>query len=100
MSLRLQRVLLVGALLFSLSYTAVFSWRTYQQAVLLDTRLQNARQVLAEAEARQAKLEAERAYLQTDAALERLAREELGLVKPGEVRIVVGDSLGEQSGIR
>lgn len=99
LSLRLQRFLLVGVLLISLSYTAVFSWRAYQQAALLDMRLEAARQALAEAQSKQARLEAERTYLESDAALEKLAREELGLVKPGEVRIVVQDSGGPGAGV-
>lgn len=86
---RLQRVLLVGVLVLGLGYTVAFSWRAFQQAALLDTRLEAARQTLAEAQARQVRLQAEQAYMQTDAAVEKLAREELGLVKPGEVRIVV-----------
>jgi cell division protein FtsB len=47
-------------------------------------------------EADRARLEAEIDRLQDPAYLERLARECLGMVKPGEIRFVVPDDSGTQ----
>ena len=77
-------VLLLAAL--ALTVAGVFPLR----------QLADQRRTVAEARARLAALEAERrgleaeiAALETDAELERLAREELGYVRPGEVGYVV-----------
>jgi cell division protein FtsB len=64
----------------------VFPTRTYldKQAELADTR-----ERLAELEAANAEAEARRDLLNTDAEIERLARDQLGLARPGEETYVV-----------
>jgi cell division protein FtsB len=54
----------------------------------LETRYQGLQQEVTALKAESAELEKEAAYLQTDQALETLARENLGWVKPGETGIV------------
>lgn len=55
----------------------------------LDERLTSLRAEVATLKAESKELERELAWLQTDEALEKLAREELGWVKPGETGVVV-----------
>lgn len=69
-------VVLVGAMLLM-----VFPTRTWLQQ---RTDAAAAEQHLAEVEARNAELEARALRLQTAAEIERIAREQYGLIKPGE----------------
>ena len=78
---RLAVPLLVGVLTCGVLFLGVFPTRTYL----------NQREATAQAETRLAELEASNAeaqqraqILQTDAEIERIAREQYGLAKPGE----------------
>jgi cell division protein FtsB len=78
---RLAVPLLVGVLMCGVLFLGVFPTRTYL----------NQRRSIAEAEARlaelgstNAELEARRDTLQSDEEIERIAREQYGLAKPGE----------------
>ena len=53
--------------------------------------LERVRQEIARYEALNAELRAELEHYNSDAYIERVAREELGLVKPGETRVIVID---------
>jgi len=59
--------------------------RVVVNILVLERQIQVAEQQLALAKAQQQQYQAEIAYRQTDAYVEKVAREELGMVKPGEI---------------
>ena len=73
-------VLLIAALAITLA--GVFPFR---QIIAQDRQVENTRSQLDTLVAENEALEAEIDALQTEAEIERIAREELGLVRPGEV---------------
>lgn len=75
-------LVVLGYFLFSLSDLVMSKHR-------LDERLTSLQSEVSSLEARSKDLEREVAWLQTDEALEALAREQLGWVKPGETGVVV-----------
>jgi cell division protein FtsB len=79
-------VLLVGALLVAVLFTFVYPTRSW-----LDQRgeLGQARVKLSLLHVESAKLAAESKRLQSDAEIERIARQSYGLLKPGERGFVV-----------
>lgn len=68
-------------------FLAVFSYQVYELVQLKRTEYQ-LQQDFEEQKAMNEKLEEEKKQLQTPEAIEKVAREELGLVKPGEVPYV------------
>lgn len=79
------RLMLALVIAVALLFVFVFPART-----LLDQRqeTQNARDVLRLLRAQNAQLEGEKQRLQDDAEVERIAREQYGLVRPGETPYV------------
>lgn len=63
----------------------------YRQILDANQRVEDARQDLARLESENSRLQADVAALGTDAEIERLAREKLGYVRPGETAFVVVD---------
>lgn len=68
----------------------------YRQIVETQRQVATARAELAALESANAELQADVAALQTDAEIERLAREKLGYVRPGETAYVVLDPPGTE----
>jgi cell division protein FtsL len=66
----------------------------YGQIMDVNRRVEEARTQLASLESENAALEADIAALQTPAEIEKLAREKLGYVRPGETAYVVLDPPG------
>lgn len=66
----------------------------YQQILESQRQVETARSELTALEEENARLEADVAALQTDAEIEKLAREKLGYVRPGERAYVVLDPPG------
>jgi cell division protein FtsL len=66
----------------------------YRQILESRQRVASARAELAALQAENQQLQADVAALQTDAEIEKLAREKLGYVRPGEVAYVVLDPPG------
>lgn len=66
----------------------------YNQIIESRQQVAEARTELAELEAENAELQADVAALHTDSEIERLAREKLGYVRPGETAYVVLDPPG------
>jgi len=78
---------IVGTAFFiymSFSYVTNFVqiWRIEQQ-------IRRIEEEISRAEARNEELRRELAYLQSDEYIERIAREELGLVRPGETAVII-----------
>jgi len=85
--LRSLLALLVGCALLALAAAGLKSWRDYEQVTARERRLEGE---IGAAERRILELERTIDGLDDDpATLDRLAREELGLVRPDEVVIVV-----------
>jgi cell division protein FtsB len=79
--------LVVGCLLLALAMAALKGWRDHQQARQREQRLLGE---IAATESRIQALERKIERLQDDpATLDRVAREELGLVRPDEVVVVL-----------
>ena len=72
----------------------------YRQILDSQRQLNTARAELADLEADNARLAADVAALGTDAEIEKLAREKLGYVRPGETAFVVLDPPEDESGPR
>lgn len=68
----------------------------YRQIIDTQRQVAAARANLADLEAENADLQADVQALQTDAEIERLAREKLGYVRPGETAYVVLDPPGTE----
>jgi cell division protein FtsB len=68
----------------------------YRQIIETQRQVSTARAELAALESDNAELQADVAALQTDAEIERLAREKLGYVRPGETAYVVLDPPGTE----
>lgn len=83
--------LMVAALFLVIGAAFLTQVVPYRQIVEADQRVSEARSSLARLEAENRSLEADVAALQTDAEIERLAREKLGYVRPGEIAYVVVD---------
>lgn len=74
------------------SYTAVSFWSLEQR---LDDMRRDATELQQQLEARQRDsqvLQKEVSDLQTDAYVEKVAREQLGLIRPGEIRYLTGQN--------
>ena len=80
------RSVVVGGLLIVLLLSALYPIRQYFSQRSALARLAVEEQQLTE---RIAELRSERSHLLTDAEVERIAREELGMVRPGEVAFAV-----------
>lgn len=84
----------VGTLLFYLLVLSDFGflrqWKLNREAAAIEAQIE-------QLEARRAELESQRGQLEDDTALERIAREEYGMVKTGEhvYRIAGPDSTGK-----
>lgn len=87
----------LAALLFLL-LGAAFLTQVVPYRQIIDSRhqVENARTELAALEEENARLEADAEALHTDAEIEKLAREKLGYVRPGETAYVVLDPPQEQ----
>ena len=83
---------LVGALMILL-LGAAFLTQVVPSGQIVESRraVEEAREQLAELQEENARLEADVAALGTDAEIEKLAREKLGYVRPGETAYVVLD---------
>lgn len=88
--------LLVAATLL-LSSCAAIAGRAVQMVRIKQHEARLEREV-AELEARNAALRAQQAFYSSDHYIERIAREELGLVKPGETGVIVVRRAGAQHG--
>jgi cell division protein FtsL len=77
---------LLGLALVGLLFVFVYPTRTYLQQ---RNQIQAAQQHLVQLSRDTARLESQSRQLQTDAAVERIAREQYGLVKPGEIPYVI-----------
>lgn len=74
-------LLLVGLLL----YFGYFSWGQFKLMLELRRELSQVEQGIVAAEQHSQELTAEIEYLKSDFYIEKVARQELGLVKPGEI---------------
>ncbi|HSO95131.1 MAG TPA: septum formation initiator family protein, partial [Acidimicrobiia bacterium] len=77
---------LVGRAVAGLLFVVVYPTRTYLQQ---RNQITAAQHHVAQLHHDTARLEAQSRQLQTDAAVERIAREQYGLVKPGETPYVI-----------
>lgn len=85
---RLRKILQVGLVGLVAGYALFFSWHAQAELTDINARLTAARREVVELQARQAALEKEKVELQQEAAIERLAREKLGMIRPGETLVV------------
>lgn len=83
------RQILIAALLAVLALVAFSFARVVVVEYQLRSQEQALRQNVAELKAENQRLKAQIAYLQTDRAIEQLAREELGWTMPGDTAVVV-----------
>lgn len=89
-----QRVL-VGVLLLGVLFSSVYPMRRY---IAVRDNLERLRSQEAAVDRQAVELARERDLLTTDAEVERLARERLGYVRPGEVPFVVADPPSKAAG--
>lgn len=82
-----QMVLVVAGVLLGLFLYSLF--QTAQSNYHLQAEVDSTRQRVYELEVQQAELDGLKAYLATDEYIEGVARQQFGLVKPGEVAVVV-----------
>jgi cell division protein FtsB len=92
--LRRPGVALVTLLFFLLGAAFLTQVVPYRQIIDSQRQVASAQERLAALEAENQELEADVAALNTDAEIEKLAREKLGYVRPGETGFVVLDPPG------
>ena len=83
-----NRLALVGITFVVLSMAVVVNMRSAslkQRDLEYQMKEESLRNQLAQEEQRAAKLEEERVYVQTKQYIEKVAKQKLGLVKPGEI---------------
>ncbi len=78
-------------------YFVVMGGRALVSIVVVERQIQATEQALKLAKAQQAAYQQEIAYRQTDAYVEKVAREVLGMVKPGEVPYITVAPSSQQS---
>ncbi|MDR3270702.1 MAG: septum formation initiator family protein [Peptococcaceae bacterium] len=83
----LRKRLLVGVSLIALCCAARVGWQIWQQSVELDRQIAELNQRKAQLTTEQKSLQLEIARLNTPSYIEQLAREQLGLVRHGEIII-------------
>ncbi len=81
--------LLASVTILVLGLAFVFNLVPYRQILDQQRRVDGARATLARLQAENAQLQEEADALHTDTEIERLARDKLGYVRPGEVAFVV-----------
>ncbi|MBI2952958.1 MAG: septum formation initiator family protein [Chloroflexi bacterium] len=84
-------VAVLGLLLFSFSSLALSGYRLNQQAESLQQEIQALK-------AKNEELQKQSRYLESDEGIEKMAREQLGWVKPGETGIVTVPSKAQVTG--
>ncbi|MEM7048592.1 MAG: septum formation initiator family protein [Acidobacteriota bacterium] len=93
--LRPMRSLLIGALVLFLTLMVVAAFESYRDLTMVQAREAELQDELAATEDAILDLEERIVGLREDPAiLERLAREELGMMKPGEVVILLPEDAG------
>lgn len=88
------RFFVVVAIFFVSVYLLYGYTRGYLRIRALRQQIAQVQQEIAELEERNRELEQRIALYESDAFIERAAREELGLVHPGEIPVIVIDSPG------
>lgn len=74
---------------FMAGYVLLAYWHGYARITAVRRQIEDVRHQLAALEARNRQLRATVAWLSSDEYVERVAREKLGLVRPGETRFVL-----------
>ena len=72
------------------------NWKIYQKRIELAAKITNLKQEIALLEQRKKELEEKKSQIKSNEYLEEVAREELGLKKPGEEVVVVQEEKPEQ----
>lgn len=81
---RLPALLLVAVL----CYLLAIIWMQFRHLDAMQRDLDRLQEQIAELKAKNAELKRQLSLVQSDAYIEQVARERLGLVKPGEARVV------------
>lgn len=82
------------------AYMAIAYATSFSQIWRLKSEIQHIEEQIARVEARNQELREELEYLQSEEYIERVARQELGLVKPGETAVFVASPAGDGSSER
>ena len=83
-----RRSLIAAAVLGGLLLLVAWGYPNYQRIREMESQISALEQRKQQLEAERLRLQKEVRWLETDAAVEKIAREELGLVKPGERPLV------------